>query len=768
MFPPQPNLNLFFHIFSFFRFFTTQKVVVFLIFLTYKLCQMSSFMYTLLRLITPLIGRFKILFVLLLAVVAQAMGANEDSVTDRSSARDYDVAVIGGTPAGIAAAVAAGRAGKTVVLIEQSPVLGGMLSSGVIRLDDLYVESNSGVMEEFRQRVKAYHRTELAADPLVKAHLNRDPRFPWNVAEGRAWEPHTAARIYAEIVAEIGTITTHFNEVAVGVEIKENRVTGVVTQNRDNQGKLGEKQAYTAKVIIDATYESDLAAFAKVPFRIGREARSEEEPHAGRIYTNFFRGVPGTLKATILPESTGEADDRSQAFTYRLTGKDYGRPDHPYRIKEPPPNYDPAKYRWNSNNKPIIPNRKFDLLGISWGGDLTGYGTRWVLADWEERVKIERVFRNYDLGWLYYIQTEGGSPNIGIPDDEFMDNNNLPYRLYVRQGRRIEGRYTLKESDIHKDLRGNGLRGPLNSNSVAIGVYGIDSHNVQGPTARKEPRSGVGAAEGTLHLFDVTGPYQIPYGVMVPKQRQGILFPVGISSTHVAMCTVRMEPVWSSLGQAAGVAAALAVNHGLELDKLSVSEIQDELVRQGCVLFFYTDLPRDAPAFEAVQKLSLLGAVANNDPDRFHSEGPSASLTDLNKKAYRFRPKELVTMSEFARMVVMGFQIPLSITAAHFSDVPRGHPAFHYIETLYDYSTQSHNPFFDFKIQKETGESTRVLAYPDQEVTRAKAIKIISGLLEKKVKVWPKVDDSLTRGEAAQLVYLQKSRGYRRSELLEN
>ena len=150
---------------------------------------------------------------------------------------------------------------------------------------------------------------------------------------------------------------------------------------------------------------------------------------------------------------------------------------------------------------------------------------------------IERIFRNYDLGWLYYIQTEGGSPNIGIPDDEFMDNNNLPYRLYVRQGRRIDGRYTLKESDIHKDLRGNGLRGPLNSDSVDIGVYGIDAHNVQGPTSRKEPRSGEGAAEGTLHLFDVTGPYQIPYGVMVPKQHRGILFPVGISSTHVAMCT---------------------------------------------------------------------------------------------------------------------------------------------------------------------------------------------------------------------------------------
>ena len=188
---------------------------------------------------TPLIRQFKILFALLLAISLQAKVASEDSVTVQTPTSDYDVAVIGGTPAGIAAAIAAGRAGKTVILIEQSPVLGGMLSSGVIRLDDLYVESNSGVMEEFRQRVKAYHRTELAEDPLVKAHLTRDPRFPWNVAEGRAWEPHTAARIYAEIVAEIGAITTRFNEVAVDVEMKDNRVTGVITQDRDNQGRLG-------------------------------------------------------------------------------------------------------------------------------------------------------------------------------------------------------------------------------------------------------------------------------------------------------------------------------------------------------------------------------------------------------------------------------------------------------------------------------------------------------------------------------------------------
>ncbi|MDC0325734.1 FAD-dependent oxidoreductase [bacterium] len=668
----------------------------------------------------------------------------------------FDIVIIGGTPAGIAAGIAAGKSGKKVIIIEQSPVLGGVLSSGVIRLDDYYVASNSGIIESFRQRVRTYHRTQLANDPLVKAHLDLPPNRPWNLAEGRAWEPHTASRIFADMIAEWPSITTRFNEVAVDVHMGGNRVKGVVTRHRDNQGNLGATYLYSGKIIIDATYEADLASFANIPFRIGREARSNEEPHAGRIYTNFFRSVPGRLKATILPNSSGEADDRSQAFTYRLTGKDYGRADHPFRLKEPPQDYDPSKYRWNRHSQPIIPNRKFDLLGISWGGDLTGYGTRWVLSNWEERNEIEKIFRNYDLGWLYYIQTEGGSPHIGLPDDEFLDNNHLPYRLYVRQGRRIEGHYTLTESDIHKDLRGNGLRGPLNPDSVAIGVYAIDAHNVTGPTQRNEPPHGEGAAEGTLHLFDVTGPYQIPYGVMVPKQHEGILFPVGISSTHVAMCTVRMEPVWSALGQAAGTAAALALDHALPLKDVPIELIQKELVQQGCALYFYTDLPGSSDAFEAVQMLSLLGAMDDHDVDRFQRDQPATSLTHHNIEAYRFRPNDPVTLGEFARMVVKGLQVPLSITASHFNDVRRGHRAFKYVETLYDYSSQSLEPFFDYeqvKITTESGQSQQILAHPDWAINREKAVTIISGLMKEQLPPPVNPDTLLTRSEAAKLIY---------------
>mgnify|MGYP002632095199 CR=1 FL=1 len=670
---------------------------------------------------------------------------------DGAKAKQYDIIVIGGTPAGVAAAIAAGRSGKRVIIIEQSPVLGGVLASGVLRMDDYYIESNSGVIEEFRQRVSKYHRTTLADDPLVKAHLKQYLLRPWNVAAGRAWEPHTAARIFAEMVAEQKSITTRFNEVAIDVKLKGKRVTGVITQDRDNKGNLGEKHTYFGKVIIDATYETDLAEYAKIPFRIGREARSVEEPHAGVIYTNFFRYVKDALPATVFPGSTGEADHRSQAFTYRMTAKDYGKANHPYLLKQEPPDYNRSKYKWNGNREPIIPNKKFDLLGINWGGDLTGFGTRWVLADWEERFEIEKNYHNYELGWLYYIQTEGGSPNIGLPDDEFMDNNNFPYRLYVRQGRRIEGLYTLTESDMHKDLRGDGLRGPLNRNSIAIGIYGIDAHNVQNPTVREEPVSRETAAEGTLHLHDVTGPYQIPYGVMIPKEHKGIIFPIGISSTHVAMSSVRMEPVWSQLGQAAGVAAALAIDNGIDLADVPVHQIQDELIKQGSVVFFYTDLPAGTPSFEAVQKLSLLHAIDHNSNMKHLSkDGPILGLTDTNKEAYRFRPDDLITLGEFAQMAVNGFQVPLSITAAHFIDAPRGHPSFKFIETLYDNSTQSVNPFFEYEIQPKT---FKVRAHPEQHVDLVYARRIISGLLQKPLAKQLKPNTKLTRGEAAQVIY---------------
>ena len=690
--------------------------------------------------------------------------ANAQTSSTRTAPRAYDVVVIGGTPAGVAAAIAAARLGMRVIIVEQSPVLGGVLSSGVNRLDDYVVEANSGVIEDFRQRVKKYHLTELANDPVVKSDIQDPSR--WSVADGRGWEPKTAARIYAEMVAEVPGIATRFGEVPVGVKMKGDRIVAVITRDRDNSGRLGAEHRYDGTIIVDATYEGDVAAFAGVPFRIGREARSKEEPHAGMIYTDAFCGVRSSaaMRGTIFPGSTGKGDNRTQAFTFRFNAKDYGRSDHPYRLKSPPPGYNPKKYDWNSNTKPWLPNGKSDMLGA---GDLAGLSTEYVLADWDRRAEMEQIYKNHELGWLYYIQTEGGSPQWGLSNDEFTDNGNWPYRLYVRTGRRIEGYYTLTESDLHKDLRGNGLRGPLQQDAIAIGTYPIDSHNVQNPIDLDSP-----CGEGGLHLNDVTGPYQIPYGVMVPKNRNGLIVPVCISATHVAISSVRMEPVYSSLGQAAGVASALAVKSKQELSDVPVTDIQDALLDQGSTIFFYKDLPADAPAYEAVQKLSLLGATDGDEN-------------------YYFHPDQPVTLGEFARMAVMGLDIPLSITAAHFTDVPRSHPEFKFIETLYDYSTQSQEEFFSFEVRNylnywwgsKSFHGPPVYAYPDKAVTKKLAGEIIAGLaqgvsiadadhplagaLSKNMEgVFQKMEFSstipdgiITRGEAARLIHQVREQG---------
>ena len=70
-----------------------------------------------------------------------------------------------------------------------------------------------------------------------------------------------------------------------------------------------------------------------------------------------------------------------------------------------------------------------------------------------------------------------------------------------------------------------------------------------------------------------------------------------------------MEPVWSALGQAAGVAAALSVEHDLALNDVAVHQIQHELVAQKCVLFFYTDLPGGRSGFRSRAETKPTGRI---------------------------------------------------------------------------------------------------------------------------------------------------------------
>ena len=190
--------------------------------------------------------------------------------------------------------------------------------------------------------------------------------------------------------------------------------------------------------------------------------------------------------------------------------------------------------------------------------------------------EIEREHMDYILGLFKFLRTDKGVPE-DIRDqfaryaparDEFTDNDHLPFQIYVREARRLIAYSTFKESDALVDT--------LKDESIGMGSYNLDSHAVSAWN-HKYPW-----AEGFFIL--ACRPYQIPYQVMVPDWVRNLIVPVAVSSSHVGYGSLRMEPVFMELGQAAGVAAALCLKYNCESGEVPVPDLQADLRAAGAVL----------------------------------------------------------------------------------------------------------------------------------------------------------------------------------------
>jgi len=230
-------------------------------------------------------------------------------------------------------------------------------------------------------------------------------------------------------------------------------------------------------------------------------------------------------------------------------------------------------------------------------------------AGWAERDRITAQIRNITLGLLYFLQNDPQVPaahrelanRYHMAKDEFTDNGSFPWQLYVREARRIVGLYTLSERDV---TVGPELgRTPVHSDSIAAGEFPIDSF----PVRKREPGHEK-ALEGYILMLDqFTRPYQIPYRIMVPESTDALLVPVAASATHVAFSTIRLEPTWMAMGQAAGVAAHLAIAAGRQPRDVDVDRLQRTLLRQGQVLTYFKDIDQHHPAYAALQYFGARG-----------------------------------------------------------------------------------------------------------------------------------------------------------------
>jgi hypothetical protein len=171
---------------------------------------------------------------------------------------------------------------------------------------------------------------------------------------------------------------------------------------------------------------------------------------------------------------------------------------------------------------------------------------------------------------------------FGLCRDEFTDNGNWPWLLYIREGRRMVGATVLTQADITTTRQKPDI--------IGIGSYRIDSHLV----SRWVDATGALVAEGTMST--PYRDYAIPYRAITPDRGEvtNLLVPVAASASHVAHSSLRMEPHYMLMGEAAGEAAAMAIRRGrggtdgvpasTDVQVLDVTRLGSRLVAHGSKL----------------------------------------------------------------------------------------------------------------------------------------------------------------------------------------
>ncbi|MCC5928598.1 MAG: FAD-dependent oxidoreductase [Cyclobacteriaceae bacterium] len=504
----------------------------------------------------------------------------------------FDTLIYGATSAGVMAAYCASQYGLNVLLVEPGRHIGGMTSGGLGATDTggdaSYI---SGLSHEFYLRIGHYYGNDLPAY-----------RF----------EPHVAESIFKQYLDE-GKIEILFSRRITAAEVEGNRIKAVELEYSDEGGEK-ERIYVRAANFIDASYEGDLMAKSGVSYTIGRESNEiYGEKYNGVIRPGREAGTYGDTKSTsewdvdvdpfiipgkpssgLLPEINGighaplgSGDDKVQAYCFRLCLTQNKENQIPW---EEPKDFDPYRYEllarlqkakpWKTLrsgfNIPAMPNGKTDVNNyglVGFSSNQVGKNFDYPDADYVNRKRIWNEHISYQKGLLWFLANDDRVPvhirneinTWGYCRDEFLDTKGWPHQLYIREARRMVSDFIMTEHECvgHRPVK----------DGIAMGGYALDSHVVQRIVVD-------GRVENEGNFF-VAGfdPYFISYRSIVPKKEEitNLLVPICISSSHVAFGSIRMEPVFMALGQAAGVASYLAVSQNKNVQDIDVSIIQKEL-----------------------------------------------------------------------------------------------------------------------------------------------------------------------------------------------
>jgi hypothetical protein len=454
------------------------------------------------------------------------MGESLTYRRDVPVAAEADVLVVGGGPAGIAAAVASARNGAKTVLVERFGFLGGNATAGLVgpfmtsySLDGK-IQLIKGVFEELVERA------EQLGGAIHPSQVEGGTEFAGFITYGHhrvtPFDPEAVKLVAAEMCLEAG-VELRLHTFMVDTLVEDDGVAGVIVASKSGL------EAIRAKVTVDCSADADIAARAGAPFHQGRESDGLTQP-----MTLFFR-VANVEDEKVRAWRAAHPDERRMFASIVKEARDRGEFPIPregigvYRTPQPG--------IWRVNTTRL---QRLDGTNVR---DLT---------------KAEIEGRRQVMFLMQFFRER-------CPGFEHCTLLDTAATIGVRETRRIVGEYTLTAEDL--------ADGREFDDVIALCGYPIDVHSPDG--------SG-GGATGELEVANV---YQIPYRCLVPAQAENLLVAGRcVSATHEALGAIRVMPPSFAMGQAAGTAAALAVAEGVPPRKVPVPWLQETLVKNGAYL----------------------------------------------------------------------------------------------------------------------------------------------------------------------------------------